>query len=151
MADETKAKAPEAMKEEPAKAPAAEAKPEAKKEAPTAKAAAPKEGAPAGAGAAGAAAPAVAKRTAAEKAARQALKHRARNRAVASGLKTFITKAERLIVAKDLNAAGIAVEQALRALDRAAKKGIIHPNNAARRKSRLMHKLNIGKVSASKN
>jgi small subunit ribosomal protein S20 len=124
---------------------------EAKKEAPAAKAAAPKEGAPAAGAPGAAAAPAATKRSSAEKAAKQALKHRARNKAVESGLKTFVHKAERLIVAKDLNAAGTAVEQALRALDRAAKKGIIHPNNAARRKSRLMHKLNVGKVGASKN
>ncbi len=34
------------------------------------------------------------------------------------------------------------VHQAVRALDRAAQKGVIHKNNAARRKSRLMHQLN---------
>ena len=32
--------------------------------------------------------------------------------------------------------------QAIKALDKAAAKGIIHPNNAARRKSRLMARLN---------
>lgn len=140
MAEETKAKEAEAKKEAPAKA--AEAKTEAPKAA--ALKAAPAAGAPAGA----AAAPAVTRQSSAEKAAKQAIKHRARNRAVESGLKSFVHKAERLITDKDLNAAGTAVEQALRALDRAAKKGIIHPNNAARRKSRLMHKLNIGKVGA---
>jgi small subunit ribosomal protein S20 len=31
---------------------------------------------------------------------------------------------------------------AISSLDRAAQKGVIHPNNAARRKSRLMKKLN---------
>ena len=31
---------------------------------------------------------------------------------------------------------------AISALDRAAQKGVVHPNNAARRKSRLMKKLN---------
>jgi small subunit ribosomal protein S20 len=35
--------------------------------------------------------------------------------------------------------------QALRALDRAAQKGVIHRNNAARRKSRLMRQLNQAK------
>jgi small subunit ribosomal protein S20 len=34
------------------------------------------------------------------------------------------------------------IRQAISAIDRAAKKGVIHPNNAARRKSRLMKKLN---------
>ncbi len=34
-----------------------------------------------------------------------------------------------------------AVQQAISALDKAAEKGVIHKNNAARRKSRLMRKL----------
>lgn len=34
------------------------------------------------------------------------------------------------------------VKEAVRALDRAASKGVIHPNNAARRKSRLLQRLN---------
>jgi len=40
---------------------------------------------------------------------------------------------------EDLKAATMA---AISALDVAARKGVIHPNNAARRKSRLMKKLN---------
>lgn len=40
-----------------------------------------------------------------------------------------------------------AVKQAIRELDRAASKGVIHPNNAARRKSRLALRLN--KAAAS--
>ena len=35
-----------------------------------------------------------------------------------------------------------AIRQALRALDRAVRKGVLHRNNAARRKSRLMAKVN---------
>ena len=35
-----------------------------------------------------------------------------------------------------------AVKRAIQALDKAAKRGIIHSNNAARRKSRLMKRLN---------
>jgi small subunit ribosomal protein S20 len=34
------------------------------------------------------------------------------------------------------------VAEAVKALDKAAQKGVIHPNNAARRKSRLMKRLN---------
>jgi len=41
-----------------------------------------------------------------------------------------------------MEAAGEAVVAAVSVLDRAAKKGVIHPNKAARRKSRLMKKLN---------
>jgi len=42
----------------------------------------------------------------------------------------------------ELKAAEEAVAVAITSLDKAAEKGIIHPNNAARRKSRLMKKLN---------
>ena len=42
-----------------------------------------------------------------------------------------------------------AVVVAISSLDKAAEKGIIHPNNAARRKSRLMKKLNEAQVSSS--
>jgi len=41
-----------------------------------------------------------------------------------------------------MEAARGAVVAAISSLDRAAAKGVIHPNNAARRKSRLMKKLN---------
>jgi ribosomal protein S20 len=56
--------------------------------------------------------------------------------------KTNITKAERFIFLGDLAAAQEAVMVAVTSLDKAAEKGIIHPNNAARRKSRLMKKFN---------
>jgi small subunit ribosomal protein S20 len=41
-----------------------------------------------------------------------------------------------------MDAAKVAVVEAAAALDRAAKKGVIHPNNAARRKSRMAKQLN---------
>lgn len=41
-----------------------------------------------------------------------------------------------------MESARLAVRSALVALDRAAAKGVIHPNNAARRKSRLLLKYN---------
>jgi small subunit ribosomal protein S20 len=41
-----------------------------------------------------------------------------------------------------------AVTEAISQLDRAASKGVIHPNNAARRKSRLMKRLNAARASA---
>jgi small subunit ribosomal protein S20 len=42
-----------------------------------------------------------------------------------------------------------AIIEAISSLDKAAEKGVIHPNNAARRKSRLMKKLNEAKALAS--
>ena len=78
----------------------------------------------------------------AQRAARVAQRRAERNRPIRSSVKTYITKARRLIVANDLDAAQEAVKQAIIALDKAAQKGVIHPNNAARRKSRLMNRLN---------
>ena len=67
---------------------------------------------------------------------------RLRNKSARSLCKTNITKAEKLIFLGDLESAQGAVVAAATALDKAAEKGILHPNNAARRKSRLMKKLN---------
>ena len=77
---------------------------------------------------------------AAQKRMRQEQKRRLHNRSVKSLVKTQITKA-RTAVALDENAEE-AVRAAMSELDRAAKKGVIHRNNAARRKSRLMKQLN---------
>ena len=65
-----------------------------------------------------------------------------RNKSVRSEVKTSVTKAERLIFSGELEAAREAVAAAISSLDKAAEKGVIHGNNSARRKSRLMRKLN---------
>jgi small subunit ribosomal protein S20 len=78
----------------------------------------------------------------AQKAARVSERKAQRNRSIRSSVKTHIAKARRLILANELDAAQEAVKEAARALDKAAQKGVIHPNNAARRKSRLMKRLN---------
>jgi len=80
---------------------------------------------------------------AAAKRMRQEQKRRLHNRSVKSIVKTQITKA-RQAIAKDASdeVAAEAVRAAVSELDRAAKKGVIHRNNAARRKSRLMRQLN---------
>ena len=74
----------------------------------------------------------------AEKRHRQSLKRRARNRSVRSAARGQVTKARALIEGGALPDADAAVRQAAGVLDRAQEKGIIHANNAARRKSRLM-------------
>jgi small subunit ribosomal protein S20 len=78
----------------------------------------------------------------AEKRVRVTEKKRLRNKSVRTMCKTNITKAERLIFMGDTVAAQEAVAVAINSLDKAAEKGIIHANNAARRKSRLMKKFN---------
>jgi len=78
----------------------------------------------------------------AKKQVRVVKRRRLRNRSIRSLVKTNITKAERLIFSGELESARAAVVAAIGSLDKAAEKGVIHPNNAARRKSRLMNKLN---------
>ncbi len=78
----------------------------------------------------------------AEKAHRQSLERRLRNRAVKNATKTAVKQANEAIVSGDINAAREAVRAALVALDKAAQKGVLHANNAARHKSRLLIKYN---------
>lgn len=75
---------------------------------------------------------------------RQEQKRRIVNRRSKSIVKTAITKARQAIVLPVVNeeAAAAVVRAAVSELDKAAKKGVIHKNNAARRKSRLMKQLN---------
>ena len=78
----------------------------------------------------------------AQKQARVAARRQKGNKSIRSQVKTDITRAEKLIFSGELEAAREAVVTAVSSLDRAAEKGIIHSNNAARRKSRLMKKIN---------
>ncbi len=79
---------------------------------------------------------------AARKGMRVSERRRVRHKAVRSLPKNSITRAEKLIFSGEPESAQKAVIAAIQSLDEAAKKGVIHPNNAARRKSRLMKKLN---------
>lgn len=76
------------------------------------------------------------------KAHRQSIKRRLRNRAVKSATKTAIKRANETIAGGDIDAAREAVRAAIGSLDRAAQKGVLHPNNAGRRKSRLLLRYN---------
>jgi len=77
-----------------------------------------------------------------QKQVRVAERRRLRNKPIRGLTKTSITKAEKLIFSGELESAQKAVLVAISSLDKAAEKGVIHPNNAARHKSRLMKKLN---------
>ncbi|MFH1087561.1 MAG: 30S ribosomal protein S20 [Chloroflexota bacterium] len=77
-----------------------------------------------------------------EKSARASERRRVRNQSARSAVKTFVTKAEKQIAAGDLDGAGQSAVAAESALDRAVRSGVVHRNNAARRKSRLAAKLN---------
>ena len=76
----------------------------------------------------------------AEKRNRQRIKLEAHNRELRGGARTAVRKA-RVAIANDGVNAEEAVRAAEKALDRAASKGVIHPNNASRRKSRLYQAL----------
>jgi small subunit ribosomal protein S20 len=78
----------------------------------------------------------------AKKQVRKDEKRRLRNRSIRSLCRTNVVKAGRLIASGELEAAREAVTVAISSLDKAAEKGVIHPNNAARRKARLTKKLN---------
>ncbi len=64
---------------------------------------------------------------------------------VRSSTRTYLKKAHNLVAAGKVEAATEAVQAAISSLDKAAEKGVIHKNNAARHKSRLMAALNKAK------
>lgn len=64
------------------------------------------------------------------------------NRSVRSAVKTHIVKVRRALTEGEKEGVAEVSVNAISALDRAASKGILHSNNAARRKSRLMKRLN---------
>ena len=65
-----------------------------------------------------------------------------KNRMVKSALKTVIKKFEAAVKAKNVEEAKALYTSVAKSLDMAASKGIVHKNNAARKKSRLAAKLN---------
>lgn len=78
----------------------------------------------------------------AAKRARQNVKREAKGRYYRSTARTYIKKAQTKINEGELEEAEEMVRLATKTLDKAAQKGAIHPNNAARRKSRLARALN---------
>jgi len=73
---------------------------------------------------------------------RQSLKRRERNRVVRGGVRKAIKNTRVLVAAGEMDAAREAMQEAISHLDKAAEKGILHKNNAARRKSRLARLFN---------
>jgi len=81
---------------------------------------------------------------------RQNSKRAARNLARKSVLKANIRRVRDAIGARDVNTAQAVFIQTTALLDRSANRGTVHPNTAARRKSRLAKRLNAIKASAKK-
>ena len=74
----------------------------------------------------------------AKKRVRASLRKRNRNRATRSAVKTLVTRARRPAIPDSVTMTSDEVRRAISALDKAAEKGVLHANNASRRKSRLM-------------
>ncbi|MBE7530820.1 MAG: 30S ribosomal protein S20 [Chloroflexi bacterium] len=74
----------------------------------------------------------------AKKRIRQTKKRTASNRQYRSSARTYIKKAHRLMAEGKFDEAEVAANQAYKTLDKAARKSVLHPRNAARRKGRLM-------------
>jgi small subunit ribosomal protein S20 len=91
----------------------------------------------------------VAKRTAsARKQMRASVGRTARNKSARSAIKTRVVRVRKAIGEHAADTAELALA-AISSLDRAANKGVLHSNNAARRKSRLMKALNATEGAAA--
>jgi small subunit ribosomal protein S20 len=77
----------------------------------------------------------------AKKRIRSSARRQERNRHFRAAARTYIKKTRALIEAGELESAEEMSRKAISSLDKAARKGIVHPRNAARRKSRLMKAL----------
>ena len=71
-----------------------------------------------------------------------ALRNNERNKADRSALKTSIKKFEAAVAGSDRENAEVAYKAAVMSVDRAVSKGLIHKNNAARKKSKMAAKFN---------
>lgn len=69
-------------------------------------------------------------------------KRRLRNTSIRSAMKTMIKKAYQSLTSGDEKQKEAAIKKAIAIIDRACSKGVIHKNSAARRKSRLMKRVN---------
>lgn len=84
------------------------------------------------------------------KRARQAVKNNLRNKAVGSAVKTVLKKVESAIASGNREDAGKALIEAIRTLNKAASKSVIHKNTASRNISRLTKKVNaLSKAEAA--
>jgi small subunit ribosomal protein S20 len=72
---------------------------------------------------------------------RQSEKRRVFNRTFRNRARTLVKKARTTIAGGSVQDAIAATREAVRDLDKAASRGVLHPRNAARRKSRLMKQL----------
>lgn len=84
----------------------------------------------------------------AEKRIRQNKKRRMRNKHIVSTMRTAVKKVEKAVQAKKPDQAVELLKKAIPVLDKAASKGVIHKNKAARHVSRLTRKVNALRTAA---
>ena len=85
----------------------------------------------------------------AKKRIRQTVKRTERNRVYRSSTRTHIKKTRQLIAEGDLDEAEMMARKAYQMLDKSARKHVVHPRNAARRKGRLMAALEKARAEAA--
>ena len=85
----------------------------------------------------------------AKKRIRQTAKRTERNRVFRSSARTYVKRTRQLIAEGNLEEAEIAAREAYKTLDKSARKRVIHPRNAARRKGRLMAALEKARAEAA--
>lgn len=73
---------------------------------------------------------------------RKNLKRRLENRSLKNEIRTYFNSFQEALKGQDKNKAGELSRLYISKLDRAVKNGVIHPNNAARHKSRAMRLMN---------
>lgn len=86
----------------------------------------------------------------AAKALRVSARKQKQNRPIRTAARTSVTKAIKAVQEQPQEEARSAIQSAERILDKAAHKKVIHPNKAARLKSRLMKKLNAQTAATGK-
>jgi small subunit ribosomal protein S20 len=85
----------------------------------------------------------------AKKRLRQSLERRASNRATRSAVKTQVRKVRQAVAAGDVAKAEAELRIAAKKLDKAGAKRVMHPNAAARTKSRLSHLIRSAKTKTA--
>jgi small subunit ribosomal protein S20 len=85
----------------------------------------------------------------AKKRIRQTVKRTERNRVYRSSTRTHIKKTRQLIAEGNLDEADAMARKAYQMLDKAARRHVVHPRNAARRKGRLMAALEKARAEAA--
>ena len=84
----------------------------------------------------------------AKKRIRQSEKRTVHNRKYISGARTHIKKLRQLVADGKIDEAEKEAQAAYSTLDKAARKHVVHPRNAARRKGRIMAMLNAARTQS---